>query len=98
MRQIAQEQLTEGMLAMMEVGAPVRQWVRMFRGGEQRWLTPVRYLPGTAMIEPETMRPVIVVRVDRLTLPYAIVAHHTGVQRVQLWLDTREVELFAVSD
>jgi hypothetical protein len=42
MKQITLNKLVVGMTAMMKVGSPVRQWMRILRGGPKKWLTPVR--------------------------------------------------------
>jgi len=95
-RKIALERLAEGMVAMMMVGAPVRQWMRRLRGGTQAWLTPVRYTPPSQdRWEPSGEPRYVEVEIAKVMLPYVIVYHHRDNGSVKLWLDTRRTGLFA---
>jgi hypothetical protein len=63
------------------------------------WLTPTRYVPASQDAPPPNSEPQYVeVEIARLMPPYAIVYHHDDRGWVRLWLDTREVGLFPVSE
>jgi hypothetical protein len=63
------------------------------------WLTPTRYVPVSHDAPPPNSEPQYVeVEIARVMPPYAIVYHHDGRGWVRLWLDTREVGLFPVSE
>ena len=95
MKAIVITQLAVGMTAVMKVGSPVRQWMRIFHGGPKKWLTPVRYTPvSQGASEPAGGPQFVAVKVAKLMPPYAVVYHHTSRGLVKLWLDTREVALF----
>ena len=94
MKKIATQQLTVGMTAMLEVGSPVRKWLRNLPSGRKR-LTPLQFTPSSHRRSRLTSKMQhYEVKIAKLMLPYAIVYHHDGQRWVKLWLDTREVVLF----
>ena len=91
MKAVTLKHLLVGTKARMQVGSPVRQWMRRLRDG-RRWLTPVHYtLLSDDERKPESRPQYVEVKIAKVMLPYAIVYHHTGRGRVKLWIDTREV-------
>jgi hypothetical protein len=99
MRKRTPEQLAVGMKAMMRTGSPVRQWIYTLEHKSKAWLTPVPYTVATDdPSEPKTGPQYVEVRIARVMPPYAIVYHHDGRGWVRLWLDTREVPLFAIGE
>jgi hypothetical protein len=98
MRGRTPKRLVAGMRAMLQVGSPVRQWMYTLDPKPKAWLTPTRYVPASrdgvgSDGEPEYVD----VEVTQVTPPYAIVYHYDGEGWVRLWLDMREVRLYAVS-
>ena len=84
---------------MMRVGSPVRQWIYTLEHKSVAWLTPVRYRVASEDVPKSQSEPQYVeVTIARVMPPYAIVYHHDGRGWVRLWLDTREVPLFPVSE
>jgi hypothetical protein len=95
MKEVVVTQLTAGTSAMMLVGSPVRQWVRSLRDN-RRWLTPLHYTPAIEIVLGSIDKPTYVeVKVAKVMLPYAIVCHRIGRGWMKLWIDTREVTLYA---
>ncbi len=94
MKEITARELVVGTTAMMKVGSPVRQWLRVVRGGRKRWLTPLRYLPPQHLLQSDKLPRYVEVGIGALMLPYAIVYHHDGRDWVKLWVDTRKVTLY----
>lgn len=96
MREVAVEEVAAGMSLLMETGSPVRRWMRRYRGGAKKWLTPTRYRPSSGKIKQAAAdRQYVRLEVSRVMLPYVIAYHDAGERLVKLWLDTREVNLFA---
>lgn len=99
MRKRTPQHFAAGMKAMIKIGSPVRQWMRTLEPDSKVWLTPTRCgVPShdapVSSGEPQYVE----VEIARVMPPYAIVHHHDGQGWVRLWLDTREVRLFAVSE
>jgi hypothetical protein len=95
-RQISMDSLAVGMTAHLQICSPVRKWMVRHRGGGEKWLTPVGYVPRrypTRGARGEAQY--ILVRIARAMLPYVIAFAREDGDRVALWIDTREVRLFA---
>jgi len=96
MREIAVERLAAGMAVLMQTDSPVRQWMRRHRGGSEKWLTPTHYNPSFGKIPgPTGELEYILVEVAKVMPPYVVVFHDDGDGSVTLWIDMREVTLFA---
>lgn len=99
MKEIAMAELLVGMTVLMKIGSPVRQWMLRIDGGSKKWLLPLRYTPAADNYLELTGTPRFVrVKIARIMLPYLIVLHHDGRGWIKLWLDTREVGLFASNE
>ena len=84
---------------MIKIGSPVRQWMHTLEPESKAWLTPTRYMAASHDAPASDSEPQYVeVEIAGVMPPYAIVHHHDGQGWVRLWLDMREVRLFAVSD
>ena len=82
---------------MIRIGSPVRQWLYTLEPEPKAWLTPTRYMAASHNASVPNGEPQYVeVEIAKVMPPYAIVYHHDGQGWVRLWLDTREVRLFAV--
>ena len=91
------QQLVVGMRALMKNGSCVRQWMPLLGRRAEMWLTPVRYTLASEDASQPTGGPkYLEVTVASIRPPFAIVHHHNGHEWVRLWLDLREVRLFAV--
>jgi hypothetical protein len=99
MRERTPERFVAGMRAMIRIGSPVRQWMYTLEPESKAWLTPTQYMVTLHNASESNSGPQYVeVEIARVMPPYAIVYHHDCQGWVRLWLDTREVRLFAVSE
>jgi hypothetical protein len=97
MRDRTPEQLVVGKRALMKNGSPVRQWMCLLGRRSETWLTPVRYTMASKDASQPTAGPkYLEVTIARIMPPFAVVHHHNGHEWVRLWLDLREVGLYAV--
>jgi hypothetical protein len=94
MKEIMTKELVVGTTAMMKVGSPVRQWMRVVGRGPKRWLTPLRYVPLQYSLDLDKVPKYVEVGIGAIMMPYAIVYHRIGREWVKLWVDTREVALY----
>lgn len=99
MRKRIPQHFVAGMKAMMRIGSPVRQWMHTLEPESKALLTPTPYMAAADNVSVSNGEPQYVeVEIAKVMPPYAIVFHHNGQGWVQLWLDTREVRLFQVSE
>ena len=94
MKEITARELVVGTTAMMKVGSPVRQWLRVVRRGAETMADALEVLAATAFIAERQVAAIRGSGHRRLMLPYAIVYHHDGRDWVKLWVDTRKVTLY----
>lgn len=81
----------------MRIGSPVRQWMYTLEANPTAWLTPTQYLAASHNAsQPNDDPQYVEVEIAKVMPPYAIVHHHGRQGWVRLWLDMREVPLFAV--
>jgi hypothetical protein len=99
MKKRISQHFVAGMRVMIKAGSPVRQWMHTLEPESKAWLTPTRYMAALQNASaPNTEPQYVEVEIASVMPPYAIVYHHDGQGWVRLWLDTREVRLFRVSD